>query len=132
MSTLDRRTALLVAGAAPVALLVRNAGAVPAKPPADPLPALVARYIAATDAFVAAAYAPGGENMDSPECEAAAAEREALCPLIANAIPTTPSAAAAQLEWLDVDSNGGELVWPLYVTAVRNCAAGLRAMGGTA
>lgn len=128
MSNINRRTAMLTAGAAPVALLAGTAGALPAQPPADSLPSLVARYMAATDALIAAANEPGGGNFDTPACLAAAGEREALCEPIARAIPTTPEAAVAQLEWLDRDSEGMDLGYPLYIVAIRNCAAGLRAM----
>ena len=128
MSTLDRRTALLAATTAPFAFVAGRSTAALIPAPTDPLPALVARHRAATEAFIAAANEPDGGDFDTPACLAAAGEREALCEPIAHAIPTTPEAAAAQLEWLDRDSEGMDLGYPLYIIALRNCAAGLRAM----
>ena len=86
----------------------------------DPIPQFYKDYVTATAKLRALAYEPDGENFDTPEQKNLSDEREKLATTIANTVPLSKDGIAAQLRFIDHDSDGLNMTCDLNIIALRN------------
>lgn len=119
-----RRALLRTVPAAGLVAMV--AGAVPAAPADDPMCEWVSEWFKWRKVESDLSFYPGGGDFDMPEQLAAAAKYDALAQKIATSQAKTPAGVAAQLEWLDEDTDGLQSFCKLSLTGLRNAIAACR------
>lgn len=119
-----RRALLRTAPAAGLAAMM--AGAVPASQADDPMCEWVNEWKRLHKLQCDLSYLPGGGDFELPEQIAASDQSEELAARISRTEARTPAGVAAQLEWLDEDTDGFQCFCDLNIAALRNAISALR------